>query len=78
MTPINSANNIVGTLHQTYSGGLNGISEYFLRVKTEDGFEDYYITHSDLTIQIQDEDAFIYKTKDGTLILDHSPQTLGM
>lgn len=77
MTLIKSANNVVGSLHRTFSDGF-GIPEYFLRVKTENGFEDYYLNHNDLTIQIQDEDAFIYKTKDGTLILDHSPETLGM
>jgi hypothetical protein len=40
-------------------------------------FTDYDIHHSDMTIQILDDDAYLYN--DGLQpVLDHSPETLGL
>ena len=67
-----SANGISGVLLPSFSGGL-----WIFRVYHEDGeFTDYDIYHSDLTITINDADAYFYDKKDGA-VLDHSPQTLG-
>ncbi|MCJ8331110.1 MAG: hypothetical protein HRT89_16385 [Lentisphaeria bacterium] len=51
---------------------------FFFRVRDANGsFRDYTIAHSDLTIEIQDEEAFIYE-KNGEYYIDHSPATLGL
>ena len=51
--------------------------KYFIRTTMPDGStRDYRVDHSDLSIEIQDDDAYIYK-KDGDWIIDYSPATLG-
>lgn len=40
-------------------------------------FTDYDLRHSDLEVTIHDEAAF-YELDDGTKILDHSAETLGL
>ncbi len=64
--------------------GLKGIlcrsvnGAYFIRARKSDGSEqDYDIAHSDLLIEVTDEDAYIYRRK-GHLVIDHSPATLGV
>jgi len=49
-----------------------------LRVYTKNhkSFVDYELHHSDLSVIIDDEDAYFYQHKD-RMILDHSPATLG-
>lgn len=39
--------------------------------------EDYEIVTPDMTITIEDDDAFIKECEDGTMIIDVSNQTLG-
>lgn len=57
----------------------NGHNNYYLRVNQGDGtFKDYDILHSDLEIQVLDVDAYLYELGDGSLVLDHSPETLGI
>lgn len=64
------------------ANGVTGVllpigKTWVFRVYHEDGeFTDYDIYHSDLTITINDADAYFYDKKDGA-VLDHSPQTLG-
>jgi len=65
-----SANGVEGFLMRSVGG------EYFFRVYKDDGFVDYYLTHSDLCVTITDTDAFFYQDDDGNW-LDHSPATLG-
>jgi len=62
------------------SGVLLPIGEtWVFRVYHENGeFTDYDIFHSDLSITINDGDAYFYKREDGSVYLDHSPQTLGI
>jgi hypothetical protein len=40
-------------------------------------FVDYVLDHSDLTVTIDDEDAYFYRDKQGDK-LDHAPKTLGL
>lgn len=50
----------------------------FLRTTLSDGSSrEYRIDHSDLSIKVQDKDAYSYE-KDGEWIIDHSPATLGI
>lgn len=42
------------------------------------GFKDYSMLHCDLEITITDADAAFYQYDNGTLSLDHSPETLGL
>jgi hypothetical protein len=61
-------------------GQLIGIGDgsYRFRVYAKDGsFVDCALAHSDLTITINDEDAFIYEYGD-LWVLDHSPETRGV
>lgn len=52
---------------------------YFLRAYREGkAFEDFSLAHSDMAVMIDDEDAFIYKTPDGTQWVDHAPEALGL
>jgi hypothetical protein len=62
------------------SGVLLPIGEtWVFRVYHGDGeFTDYDIFHSDLSVTINDEDAYFYERRDGNPYLDHSPQTLGI
>lgn len=70
---IESANGVEGCL--IYSHGTNNFQ---FRVYDKDGFRDYDIYHSDLVVRIADEDATFYEHEDGRMILDHSPETLGL
>jgi hypothetical protein len=50
---------------------------YFFRVYDADhNFVDYDLRHCDLTVIIDDEDAFLYEDE-FSATLDHSPGTLG-
>lgn len=70
-TPANGANGILIYSHATGS--------YLLRVYSDKHtFKDFDIFHCDLSIKIEDEDAYFYEKTDGRLILDHSPETLGL
>ena len=56
-----------------------GSDKYMFRVyDTQHDFIDYEIYHSDLGIKIEDPDACFYETADGRMVLDHSPETLGL
>lgn len=50
---------------------------YCLRLYEADGFKDYRLLHSDLYVDILDEEAELYEYEDGRCYLDHSRQTLG-
>ncbi|HUP62747.1 MAG TPA: hypothetical protein VNA69_20265 [Thermoanaerobaculia bacterium] len=56
-----------------------GRSRYFFRVYGADhSFRDYELIHSDLEIEIVDEEATFYDAEEGhEARLDHSPRTLG-
>jgi hypothetical protein len=70
-----SANKVSGHLLRTFNP--EG-SDYVFRVYGPGHtFIDYDISHVDLCITIEDEDAFFYRG-DGIDRLDHSPQTLGL
>jgi len=62
------------------SGVLLPVGEtWVFRVYHENGeFTDYDIFHSDLSVTINDADAYFYEREDGRAYLDHSPQTLGI
>lgn len=60
---------------------VHGANKYYFRVYEPNGrgkFIDYDIYHCDLTITIDDADAYFYEHADGRMILDHSPATLGL
>jgi len=66
------------------ANGVNGVLIFvfgkpMLRVynQFDHSFKDYDIMHSDLSITINDEDAYFYERSEG-LFLDHSPETLGI
>jgi hypothetical protein len=51
---------------------------YMFRVYAEDNtFKDYSIVHSDLEIEILDEEATLYDDDNGAIKIDNSPATLG-
>jgi hypothetical protein len=52
---------------------------YVFRIYDKDySFKDYDLRHSDLSVIIDDVDAFLYEHIDGGMgKLDHSPETLG-
>ena len=51
---------------------------YFFRIYEQDGsFRDYKLSHSDLEIEIVDDEATFYED-DEQPRLDHSPRTLGI
>ena len=56
---------------------LDGHSFFRVYNKRNGSFNDYKIAHCDLQIEINDKDAYVYKTKDG-LMIDYSPTTLGI
>jgi hypothetical protein len=68
---------------QISANGISGVllpigGSMVFRVYEPNGeFTDYDIYHSDLTVTINDEDAYFYIGKDGVPYLDHSPATLG-
>ena len=56
---------------------INVFGKTMFRVYDKDhNFVDYELHHSDLSVTIDDEDAFFYKVGDRD-ILDHSPAILG-
>jgi len=64
-----SANGVTGHLIQIFTG------QTVFRVYDDNhNFIDYDLRHSDLTVTIDDEDAFFYQE---IKLLDHSPTTLG-
>jgi hypothetical protein len=66
------ANGVTGHLICGHDG-----SYYFRVYDTDHNFVDYELIHSDLCVTITDPDAYFYRG-DGTDLLDHSPQTLGI
>jgi len=53
--------------------------DYLFRVYDGQGdFKDYNMLHSDLEITILDTDATLYEYPNGTISLDHNPETLGL
>ena len=71
---IKDANGVEGKL--TY---VHGMKQYMFRVYEDCGkFKDYDLMHCDLTVKIVDTDAAFYENNDGSLVLDHSPETLGI
>ena len=72
MKPQTSANGVKG--HILY---IHIDNKYVFRVYDDQhNFVDYDILHSDLTVTIDDEDAFFYRDEYRD-VLDHAPQTLG-
>jgi hypothetical protein len=74
-TTSKSADGVTGHLIHIYGG------QYAFRVynKEDDTFVDYDLMHSDLSVTINDADAFFYHYEvDGATQLDHSPETLGI
>jgi hypothetical protein len=70
---IKQANNTQGHLLRQFDGS------YCFRVYNEDKtFTDYDLVHSDLVVTINDPDSAFYHNKDGSTILDHSAETLGI
>lgn len=56
-----------------------GDGQYRIRIYDKDfKFKDYDICHSDLSIKIDDEDAYLYEYEDNKMFIDHSPETLGI
>lgn len=52
---------------------------YLFRVYASNyDYRDYRLLHSDLSVEITDPDAYFYETANGDLLLDHSPETLGL
>ena len=72
MITAKSADGVEGCLIPGFDGEL-----YFRVYDADHNFQDYLITHSDLTVTITDQDAFFYEDKSGTR-LDHAPATLGL
>lgn len=70
---VTSANGVTGILCSSLGGG------YFFRVYDHDAntFLDYELSHVDLQVTINDDDASFYDG-DGVLMLDHNPLTLGI
>lgn len=71
---ITSAKGVEGQLIYSMDG------KYYFRVYHKDAgktFTDYELLHYDLTITINDDDAYFYD-RDGEKSLDHSPATLGL
>ena len=70
---VKSANKLKGCLIY-----IHGANKFVFRVyRKNKTFEDYDILHNDLSIVIDDPDAYLYKYPN-RLILDHSPATLGI
>ena len=66
------AKDIRGLLYRALDG------DYIFRVSTTPGsFIGYTLLHSDMSIKIVDEEAFLYKV-DEEFFLDHAPETLGL
>jgi hypothetical protein len=70
---ITTANGVRGCLLNPY----HAEGKWTFRVYLEDGeFKDYDLCHSDLFVTIDDADACFYEDGE-TMLLDHSPATLG-
>lgn len=70
MTP-KSAKGLRGHIIDSFDG------TYYFRVYDKDhNFTDYDLRHCDLTVIIDDEDAYLYEDELGAR-LDHSLETLG-
>jgi hypothetical protein len=68
---IKLANGVTGHLIQIFTG------QTVFRVYDDNhNFVDYDLRHSDLTVTINDEDAYFYRDEYND-VLDHSPKTLG-
>ena len=72
MTAVKSANGVTGQLITIFDGRV-----YFRVYDKDHNFVDYELAHSDLTVTIDDVDAFFY-SDEFTARLDHSPDTLGL
>ena len=72
MTTTKSATGAEGCLIPGFDGEL-----YFRVYDADHNFQDYLITHSDLSITITDPDAFFY-SDEYSARLDHAPATLGI
>ena len=71
MTTAKSAKGVRGHIIDSFDGA------YYFRVYDADhNFVDYDLRHCDLTVIIDDDDAFLYDDEFSTR-LDHSPGTLG-
>jgi hypothetical protein len=68
---VQSANGVTGQLITIFDGTV-----YFRVYDADHNFVDYELAHSDLTVTINDVDAFFYKDEFSDR-LDHSPATLG-
>jgi len=71
MTIAKSADGVTGQLITSFDGIV-----YFRVYGADNNFKDYELAHSDLTVTIDDEDAFFYDDE-FTTRLDHAPATLG-
>ena len=74
-------------MRTTSAKGVSGMilrsieNRRFFRVTKPDGsFEDFEFLHSDLSVKIEDSDAYFYRFEDESRgsILDHAPSTLGL
>ena len=72
MTTAKSANGVRGHLLNLIDGTM-----VFRVYDADHNFVDYVLDHSDLTVTIDDEDAYFYRDKQGDK-LDHAPKTLGL
>ena len=72
MTKAKSANGVRGHLLNLIDGIV-----VFRVYGADHNFVDYVLDHSDLTVVIDDEDAYFYRDKRGDK-LDHAPRTLGL
>lgn len=74
MSMTKSADGVEGCLIPGSDGEM-----YFRVYDADHNFQDYLITHSDLTVTIKDPDAFFYNDEyEFTARLDHAPATLGL
>ncbi len=71
MTPV-SAKGLRGHIIDSFDG-----TYYFRVYDAEHNFTDYLLRHCDLTVVIDDNDAFLYNDSNGAR-LDHAPATLGL
>ena len=71
MKPQQSANGVRGHLLNLANGTI-----VFRVYDAEHNFVDYNIHHSDLTVIIDDADAYFYRDEYND-VLDHAPVTLG-
>ena len=72
MTTAKSANGVRGHLLNLIDGTV-----VFRTYDANHNFVDYVLDHSDLTVTIDDEDAYFYRDEWGDK-LDHAPRTLGL